>query len=92
MLNLEADLFHRPGKKAGSLNAKPLKDLMRITPAALILAEEKRKTLMVQIREANALEEVRFDSLCLSLVHNLINHCQNLPDTSNSFIHNKVVC
>ncbi|WP_412754264.1 conjugal transfer nickase/helicase domain-containing protein [Legionella donaldsonii] len=85
MLNLEVDLFHRPGKKAGSLNAKPLKDLTRITPAALMLAEEKRKTLMLQIREANALEEVRFDSLCLSLVHNLINHCQNLPDTSNSY-------
>jgi integrating conjugative element relaxase (TIGR03760 family) len=83
-MNLEVDLFHRPGKKTGSLQAKPLKDLTHITATALILAEEKRNALLLQIREACALEEARFDGLCLSLVHNLVNHCQSLPD-SNSY-------
>ncbi|CEK12178.1 conjugal transfer nickase/helicase domain-containing protein [Legionella hackeliae] len=78
-------MFNRYGKKAKSLNAKALSDLTRIVQAPLLLAEEKRKVLVTQIKEASALEEARFDSLCLSLMHNFVNHCQNLPETANSY-------
>jgi integrating conjugative element relaxase (TIGR03760 family) len=79
-------LFHRYGKKTkSSLKTKPLKDLTRIVQASALLAEEKRTVLLAQIRAANDLEEPRFDSLCLSLVHNLAQHCQSLPETANSY-------
>lgn len=78
-------MFNRYGKKGKSLQTKSLKDLTRIIPAALLLAEDKREGLMQQIRESSALDEARFDSLSLSLVNNFINHCQSLPDTSTSY-------
>lgn len=78
-------MFHRYGKRVKSSHTKSLKDLTRIVPAALFLAEEKRSTLLRQIREVSALEEARFDSLCLSLIHNFVNHCQSLPETSTSY-------
>ena len=78
-------MFHRYGKKGKLSQTKSLKDLTRITPAALFLAEEKRSGLLHQIKETSALEEARYDSLCLSLIHNLVNHCQSLPETSTSY-------
>ncbi|KTC85048.1 conjugal transfer nickase/helicase domain-containing protein [Legionella brunensis] len=78
-------MFHRYGKKTKSLNAKSLSGLTRIVQAPLLLAEDKRKVLLTQIRDACALEEARYDSLCLSLMHNFVNHCQNLPETANSY-------
>lgn len=78
-------MFHRYGKKGTSLHAKPLKDLTRIVAAENLLAEEKRTGLFGQIKDCSALEPARFDSLCLPLVHNFVNHCQNLPETSNSY-------
>lgn len=78
-------MFHRYGKKTKSLNAKSLSELSRIVQAPLLLAEDKRKALVEQIHEICALEEARYDSLCVSLMHNFANHCQNLPETANSY-------
>lgn len=78
-------MFNRYGKKGISSPTKPLKGLTRIVPPALLLSEEKRNTLLGQIRDVTALEEIRFDSLCLSLIHNLVNHCQSLPESSTSY-------
>lgn len=79
-------MFHRYGKKAAAASsAKPLKDLSRILLPESYLAEEKRAIILLQIRETCVLEPARFDSLCLSLLHNFINHSQNLPETSNSY-------
>lgn len=77
-------MFHRYGKGKTS-HSKALKDLTAIIPASLMLAEEKRQPLLEQIKEHCELEDARFDSLCLSLIHNLINHCQRLPETSTSY-------
>ncbi|WP_423202363.1 conjugal transfer nickase/helicase domain-containing protein [Legionella beliardensis] len=77
-------MFHRYSKK-GKGQSKPLKDLTRILPAEDILAEEKRAVLLQELRIACSLEKARFDSLCLSIIHNLINHVQTLPETSNSY-------
>ncbi|KTD24170.1 TraI domain-containing protein [Legionella maceachernii] len=78
-------MFHHYGKRVKSSQTKSLKDLTRIVNASLLLGDEKRTALLRQIKESCALEEARFDSLCLSLVHNLANHCQNLPETSTSY-------
>ncbi len=78
-------MFQRYGKKGNTSQTKPLKDLTKIIPSEILLAEEKRDNLMKQIRNASALDEARFDSLSLSLVNNFGNHCQNLPDTYSSY-------
>ncbi|MBA2656800.1 MAG: TraI domain-containing protein [Tatlockia sp.] len=78
-------MFQRYGKKLISSQAKPLKDLTRIIPPEQLLAEEKREVLFQQIKELSALDEARFDSLSLSLLHSFINHCQSLPETSLSY-------
>lgn len=78
-------MFHRYGKRVKSSQTKSLKDLTRIVAASLLLSDEKRDVLLRQIQDASALEEVRYDSLCTTLVHNLVNHCQNLPETSSSY-------
>ncbi|ARG98724.1 TraI domain-containing protein [Legionella micdadei] len=78
-------MFHRYGKKGKSSQTRSLKDLTRIIASSLLLGEEKRSVLLRQIKESCALGEARFDGLCISLVHNLVNHCQNLPETSTSY-------
>ena len=78
-------MFHRYGKKGRLTTTKALKDLIALESVENLLADEKRQQLMQQIKTNCALEEPRFDSLCLSIVTHLINHCQNLPETSNSY-------
>jgi len=73
------------GKKGLSLHAKSLKDLCKTQSAEQMLAEDKRNLLLQQIQENCALETERFNSLCLTVINNLINHCQSLPDSSNSY-------
>jgi integrating conjugative element relaxase (TIGR03760 family) len=82
---LEITLFHRYGKKSTPLRAKLPKDLTRIVTTEQILADEKRQTLLTQIKDSCVLETARFESLCLTLVNNLIHYCQQLPEASNSY-------
>lgn len=78
-------MFHRPGKKGKALQARPLKDMTRILAAEVLLAEEKRVSLLNQIKDALALDSTRLETLCQGLINNYVNHCQNLPETSNSY-------
>lgn len=78
-------MFHRPLNKSGAPQVKLLKDLTRIISPEHMLNDEKRTTLLRQIRDNVALEAERFDSLCLTTIHHLIYHCQHLPDSSNSY-------
>lgn len=78
-------MFHRHTTKSKLAYAKPLKDLTAIIPSPQLLLEGKRRELLKNITEFSALESSRFESLCLTLVHNLINHCQSMPETSNSY-------
>ena len=82
---MEVILFHRHGKKNKSPFAKPLQDLTAIVAPAQLLAEGKRPALIKNMREASALDASRFDSVCLSLINNVINHVQRMPETSNSY-------
>lgn len=78
-------MFYRYGKKKLATKIKPLKELTRIVSPNTLLVDEKRQALLHHIRHSCALEDARYDSLCLSLVHNLIHYCQSLPETSNSY-------
>lgn len=82
---MEVALFHRYDKKIKSPYAKPLKELTPVLPPAQLLADSKRQELLKKINETSGLEGPRFETLCLSLINNLINHCQRLPETSNSY-------
>jgi integrating conjugative element relaxase (TIGR03760 family) len=82
---VEIALFHRPGKKPTSALTKPLKDLMAIVAPAQLLAETKRHDLMKKIRDHSSFETNRFDQIALTLVHNFINHVQNIPETAHSY-------
>lgn len=84
---MEMALFHRQRQRKGSLSSqgKSLKDLTRIVTATLFLSEDKRQTLLERMRMLSALETARYDSLCGNLIENLVNYCQNLPETAHSY-------
>lgn len=82
---MEIVLFHRPGRKASLPNAKPLKELSAIVSPIQVLTDNKRQDLLSRIIESSRLGPSRFDGIGLNLIHNFINHCQALPETSNSY-------
>ena len=78
-------MFHRQRKSPLSAQARLLKDLVRHVAAPQFLAEEKRQILLQRMKELTQLEATRYESLCSALIDNLVNYCQNLPETSNSY-------
>lgn len=82
---MEVVLFHRQRKSPLSAQARLLKDLVRHVAAPQFLAEEKRQILLQRMKELTQLEATRYESLCSALIDNLVNYCQNLPETSNSY-------
>lgn len=78
-------MFHRQRKPAAAVTAKTLKNLTKMQKPATLLAEEKRLKLVKQIRELTALEDSRYESCCAVLLANLVNYCQLLPETANSY-------
>ena len=49
------------------------------------LAEGKRSDLVQNIRDLCELDEVRFENMCLNLIQKVIDHCQQMPETLNSY-------
>ncbi|HAU0888638.1 TPA: helicase [Legionella pneumophila] len=82
---MEVVLFHRQRKSSLSAQSKSLKDLIRMVTAEQFLSEEKRQVLLQKMRALSGLEASRYESLCFVLVENLVNYCQNLPETANSY-------
>lgn len=82
---MEMALFQRQRKGPLSTQGKSLKDLTRIVNANLFLSEDKRQTLLKKMRVLSGLETARYDSLCSTLIDNLVHYCQNLPETTNSY-------
>lgn len=78
-------MFDRHEKKRRASYSRPLKDLIRMVSMESVLTDEKRGQLIQQIKSGCALDTTRFESLCTVLIHNITNHCQNLPETSNSY-------
>lgn len=82
---MEKKLFTHYGKKEKSAKRKPIKDLTQVGSPEFILAEEKRAALLLEIKQASVLGAEHFASLSLPVLNNLINHCQLLPETANSY-------
>lgn len=82
---MEVALFHRQRKTVLSSQAKSLKDLTRMITAAQLLAEDKRQILLKKLKDLSGLEELRYESLCATLIENLVDYCQSLPETANSY-------
>lgn len=78
-------MFHRPGKKRTTPITKPLGHLTAIVPPQQLLSNGKRQALMMKITASCGLALPRFDALGLTLIQNLIDHCQSMPETSNSY-------
>lgn len=78
-------MFHRQRKNSLSTQSKSLKDLTRMQAAAQFLLEEKRKILLQKMKDLSGLEISRYESLCALLIENLVNYCQSLPETTNSY-------
>ncbi len=82
-------MFNRSGKKLTPKKGKSLKDLSGITTPEQLLSDPPRQKLLEQIKALSSFQPNRFDSLCKVLVHHLINHCQKLPETLNSYYSNQ---
>lgn len=82
---MEKILFTHYGKKGKPVQRQLLTDLMPISSPEQILLEEKRANLWSKITQACKLSPAQFESLGFSLATNLINDCQLLPETVNSY-------
>lgn len=78
-------MFHRQRKNPLSTKIKALKDLTSMVTAEHLLADNKRQQLLEKMKEYSCLETARYDSLCLTLVTNLVDYCQSLPESTNSY-------
>lgn len=78
-------MFHRQRKSPSSAPTKLLKDLVRHVAAPQFLAEDKRQLLLLKMNELSGLEASRYESLCAVLIDNLVDYCQSLPETTNSY-------
>lgn len=77
-------MFHHPDKKIKT-NTKRFKDLTPMVTPSQFLLEGKRPELLHSMSEQSALDSTRFETMCLSLIHNIIHHCQQMPETLNSY-------
>ena len=82
---MEVVLFHRQRKNSLATHSKSLKNLTSMVSPVQFLADNKRQLLLQKIKEYSGLEASRFDSLCATLIDNLVNYCQFLPESSNSY-------
>lgn len=78
-------MFHHHGKKAKPTHTRALHDLIALATPTAMLAEGRRPALLENIIQSSAMDSTRFNSLFLKLIHNIINHCQRLPETANSY-------
>jgi integrating conjugative element relaxase (TIGR03760 family) len=77
-------VFHH-GRKERSLLTKSLKDLTAIVSPAEWLSNSKRQELLQKIIKCSGLDSDRFEQMGESLLYNVIDHCQSLPETANSY-------
>jgi hypothetical protein len=76
-------VFKRPQKKTRD-NAH-LRGLTHVTPANQLILKNKRPQQIASIAETCQFTPPRFKTLCDDLFYALLNHTQQLPDTTNSY-------
>lgn len=78
-------MFHRQRKTVSSSSVPSLKNVTRMMTATQFLLEEKRQSLLKKMSDLSGLDEKKYQSLCFTLIENLVNTCQSLPETTNSY-------
>lgn len=78
-------MFYHQGRKSSSKNSKPLTNLIALTQPCVLLAEPKRQERLKKISQLSTFDNHLFNELCLSLLNNYIDYCQQLPETANSY-------
>lgn len=76
-------MFYQSNKHPRASVASSRHNLIKSISAPTLLSEERYGTLIERIKSLNIFSAARFDSLCMSLLHNLASYCQGLPDTAN---------
>lgn len=83
-------MFHQDKKVPTKppIKAKPIitsTHLTAISSTEQILSTDKRKNLLHKIHDLSKLDPKRYETICFKLIDTLINYCQNLPETVNSY-------
>ena len=78
-------MFNHTHHKIKVPNTRPLKDLTVVVSASQLLSDSRRQQLIDKISEQSALDSSKFEHLCLHLIKELAQYCQNLPETANSY-------
>lgn len=81
-------MFQSKNKPPMPEPSKPIKlskAFSAVVPSTEMLASEKRRVLIKDIKGFMALEAIRFDALGMKLIHQLTDSCQHLPETANSY-------
>jgi integrating conjugative element relaxase (TIGR03760 family) len=81
-------MFERPRPKSAMPGKKALEGLTPILPIVQLITKGKRQEHIEQIAKTSHFEPLRFNTLCQSLIHNLLNYTQQLPETTNSYFSN----
>lgn len=76
---------HNSKKTRLNQTTKPLDELIKIESSSFLLNTVKRQTLLDNLFNASGLEESRYGDLCLSLIKNVVNQCQQLPVSTNQY-------
>lgn len=78
-------MFLHHAKKTNKNPIRSAKDLTSVVTPKHIMADEKRQQLWNKIQSISSFESPRFEQDCQSLLYQLIEQIQSLPDTFNSF-------
>lgn len=78
-------MFHTQGKKTSQKSFPPPPGFLEIVATADIINTTKYEHLVQQIKQTSCLEPERFDGILATLIAQLANYYQRLPETAHSY-------
>ncbi|MBA2648342.1 MAG: TraI domain-containing protein [Legionella sp.] len=81
---MEIALFHHKPKIQQQTVKAPTNAISIVEPTPF-LSEEKRPQLLQSMRALSSIETSQYDSLCTNLIEQLVNYCQKLPASTNTY-------
>lgn len=78
-------MFHTPGKKTTQKNLPLPTGFMEIVATVDIINPSKYEHLIQQIKQTCCLDPARFDGILATLIAQLANYYQRLPETAHSY-------
>ena len=78
-------MFHHPKQMPKPHPTERPHDLMAVALPETIFADSKRHALLQKMQESSALDALQFNTLCFSLLKQVANQYQYLPETAHSY-------